>query len=110
MTRFGWVYEAEYSETFNEKKEGAFRLMAERIEEKCNLIRQAPYAACRSERLKGNLRGKRSGQLDRRYRLVYMVCEECVKQCDRERNLEHCPDCEGEPLRRIRFINITDYH
>ena len=105
------MYEDEYSATFKEKVASArFRLIARRIQQKCNLIRQAPYQACRSERLKGNYRGKRSGQLNERFRIIYMVCEECIKQGDQEWNLEDCADCEGNPVKRIKFIDITDYH
>lgn len=105
------MYEALYSRTFYEKKGSPrFRLIIEKIEEKCDLIRQAPYTACHSERLKGNYRGKRSAQLDKRLRIIYMVCEECMKQGDHQWNHKDCSDCVGTPVKCIRFIDITDYH
>jgi Txe/YoeB family toxin of Txe-Axe toxin-antitoxin module len=109
--RFGSLYEAQYSDTFFRKKNGLqFRHIVKKIEEKCNMIREAPYTACRSERLRGDLRGKRSGQIDRRLRLIYMVCEECINRNDYRHNHKDCPDCTKIPLKRIRFIDITDYH
>lgn len=111
MTKSGSLYDAQYSETFSDKKNNPkFRSLVKRIEEKCSLIREAPYTACRSERLRWNLRGKRSGQLDDRFRLIYIVCEECINQDDKLWNDSDCPDCEGIALKRVRFIDITDYH
>lgn len=109
MKTSGTPYDAQYSETFNAKKnDPKFQGQDERIKDKCNLIRSAPYTACRSERLKWKWSGKRSGHLDKRFRIIYMICEECIRLGDKKRN--NCADCEGIALRRVRFIDITDYH
>lgn len=105
------MYEAEYSEPFKEKIAGPrFRYIAKRIKSKCELIRQMPYGACHSERLKGNYVGKRSGQLDERLRVIYIVCEECMKHGDQQWNLDNCAKCLGLPKKLIKFIDIVDYH
>ena len=111
MKRPGRLYDSDYSETFLEKKNSpSFKNLITTIENKCNLILQAPYSACKSERLKWNYRGKRSGRINDQYRVEYMICEECIKQNDYDYNHTDCPDCQRVALKRVRFIDITDYH
>jgi Txe/YoeB family toxin of Txe-Axe toxin-antitoxin module len=107
--RYGLLYDDDYSEIFLlKKKSPQFSSLAKTIQKKCDLIRQAPYGACKSERLRYNLTGKRSGRINDQYRLIYMVCEECIKTGDQINN--SCKGCQNKPLKIVRFIDITDYH
>jgi len=111
MKRSGEVYEARYSTTFLEKKASKkFRGLQDMIRKKCNLILQAPYSACKSERLKYEFRGKRSGRLTDNHRIIYTICEECYKAGDQEQNLMACPNCPEVPLKTVNFLDIIDYH
>lgn len=111
MKRSGELYEARYSATFLEKKASkAFRGLQDAIRKKCNLILQAPYGACKSERLKYEYQGKRSGRLKGTYRIIYTICEECYKAGDQEQNLMDCPNCPEVPLKTVNFLDIIDYH
>ena len=105
------MYDARYSATFLEKKASKrFRGLQDDIQEKCNLILQAPYGACKSERLKYEYRGKRSGRLGASLRIIYTICEECYKAGDQEQNLMDCPDCPEVLLKTVNFLDIIDYH
>lgn len=111
MERYGEVYEARYSATFLEKKASKkYRGLRDTIEKKCNLILQAPRGACKSERLKYEYRGKRSGRVDDTSRIIYTICEECYEAGDQEQNLMDCPNCPKVPLKTVNFLDIIDYH
>lgn len=104
------MYEERRSQTFQRKVQTASSDRRDDIERKILLIRTAPTAACKSERLKWDFSGKRSARLDRRHRIIYTICEECYQQGDQGRNLMDCPGCEDVSAQTVNFLDITDYH
>ena len=104
------MYRERRSLTFQRKLEAASAQRRALIERKLVQIRTAPRAACKSERLKWRLSGKRSARLDQRYRIIYTICEECHQQGNQGRNLMDCPSCENVPSNTVNFIDIIDYH
>jgi len=84
--------------------------MAAVIREKCTLILAHPYEACRSERLKHEWSGKRSGHVDRAVPLIYTICEECRKLGDQELNNLDCCLAESPELTRLTFLTITRHY
>lgn len=76
----------------------------DRLERKLNQILRNPYH--NSERLgvvaRGlDLRGCRSAHIDRNFRIIFVICEECrkVKEC------QYC-FCEGLPDRAVVFLTF----
>lgn len=106
------MYHDRYSETFNEKKNSPrLRNLANDIKSKCNLIRQSPYGACKSEPLRYEWARKRSGRLTKKLRIIYKVCKECRKRGEEEPNhMVNCLPCEGVPNNTVNFLDITEYH
>lgn len=105
------MYEGRYTETFvNRLTDGDFRQQRDKIRSKCEMILKQPYGACKSEPLKYAYRGKRSGRVDQRYRIIYTICEECFKQGLQEVNLADCPGCEDIPMKTVTFLDITDHY
>lgn len=106
------MYHDRYSEIFNEQKESPrFRLLRKTIKNKCNLIRQAPLTACKSEKLKYAWANKRSGRLNDQFRIIYKVCKECRQRGEQESNhMVECLSCDDIPDETVNFIVITDYH
>lgn len=104
------MYDERRSQAFQQSLDGPFAARRRVVEDKIRQIRTAPKTACRSEPLKWRFRGKRSARLDRRYRIIYTICEECYQQGNQERNLMDCPDCENIPTETVNFLDIIDYH
>ena len=113
------MYDADYSELFIDKiNSPEFANFVDTgkdidiIRDKCNLIREQPFTACKSERLKYKYSGKRSGRLSDKppFRIIYMFCAECVKAGDLDRNKKDCPGCDGKSRNLVRFIDIINYH
>jgi len=106
------MYHDRYSETFKAKKnDPQFRSLARQAKNKCNLILQAPYGACKSEPLKYEWARKRSGRLTDQLRIIYKICEECQKRGEQESNhMISCLSCEGVPVKTVNFLDITEYH
>ena len=104
-------YSAAYTAEFAGQLESReFRSIAAVIREKCALILGDPYGACRSERLRHELSGKRSAQVDRGVRLIYTICEECRRLGDEERNQLDCCLAETCDLTRVTFLTITRHY
>src|SRR3990172_13419749 len=101
------AYTAEFAGQLESRE---FRSIAAVIREKCALILGDPYGACRSERLKHELSGKRSAQVDRSVRLIYTICEECRQLGDQERNKLDCCPAETADLARVTFLTITRHY
>ena len=106
------MYVDRYSEAFNEQKNHPqFQDLTTTIENKCNLIRQAPYTACKSEKLKWDWANKRSGRLNDQFRIIYKVCKGCRKRGEQESNhMVECLSCDDIPDETVNFLGITDYH
>ena len=104
-------YSAAYTHEFAEQLASReFRSLAALVKEKCDLIVAEPYTACRSERLRFDFSGKRSGQVGRGVRLIYTICEECRDQGDQQRNDLECCAAEECDLTRVTFLTITRHY
>lgn len=102
MSEYLAVYEARFVK--NLKRYNALR---ERVKRRVDRILQDPYA--NTEFLgdvsgKLNLRGCRSARLDRNFRLVFVVCEECriIPEC-----LYCFCDVNGKPLADKTVVFLT---
>ena len=104
------MYLARVTATFQGKLEAALAPRQTLIRDKMNMILLAPRMACKSERLRWQFAGKRSAHIDRRWRIIYAICEECYQQGDQGRNLMDCPECEQVPSETVNFLDILDYH
>lgn len=112
MDRSGTMYHERYSESFNKKKTSPeLRNLAQTIKEKCKLICEVPYGACKSEMLKYSWARKRSGRINDRWRIIYKVCKECRRRGQQEPNhMVECLSCEEVSDDTVNFLDITDYH
>ena len=105
------MYTGRYTETFTKRlSEKPYSQQPKKIREKCEMILQHPYSACKSEPLKGTYSGKRSARLDNRYRIVYTICEECYTQGRQNANAHDCCDCNDVPIETVTFLDITDHY
>jgi Txe/YoeB family toxin of Txe-Axe toxin-antitoxin module len=105
------LYRGVYAQEFSDQLVSRdFRSKASQIQQKCKQILQAPYTACRSERLKHESRGQRSAQIDRLLRVIYTICEECRTQGDMEFNQLDCCAEEDADLTRVTFLTITKHY
>ena len=104
------MYDVRFSATFMNKLTAQTESQRRTIEGKIKLVRSAPLTACKSERLRWDLSGKRSARVDQRWRLIYAICEECHQRGDQGRNLMDCPECEQVPSKTVNFLDILDYH
>jgi Txe/YoeB family toxin of Txe-Axe toxin-antitoxin module len=103
-------YRERRTRTFQAKLDGFFAQKRRAAESKIRLILSAPRTACHSERLRWDFAGKRSARLDRRYRIIYTICEECYQQGDQGSNLMDCLSCDNVSIETVTFLDILDYH
>ena len=78
-----------------------------RIDKKCAQVLRDPYAGTEflADATHGlNLKGCRSIRIDRNFRIVFVVCEECrhIKDC------EYC-FCEGLPGKAVVFLTVNTH-
>ncbi|MCD6554627.1 MAG: hypothetical protein J7M16_11540 [Anaerolineae bacterium] len=86
------------------KNYARYKSMQARIDRRMARVLENPYH--NTERLghepgQANLRGCRSARIDRNFRLVFVICEECraVPEC------EYC-FCEGLPDQTVVFLTV----
>ena len=101
---------AEYADFYEERFRrnlAVYGHLRDRLERKINLILRNPYL--NTEHLgavgKGlNLRDCRSAHIDRNFRIIFVICEECrkVKDC------QYC-FCQGLPDRAVVFLTFGPY-
>ena len=75
-------------------------------------IIEGPYDPRNSHTLSHDWAGFRAWEFDRRDRIIYRVCEECVQknQCDLH-PLACCEESEARrPLQVITLVDFGDYH
>ena len=96
-------YEARYEKQFVRNLE-RYAALRERIKQRVERVLEDPYAtteflADRSGKL--NLRGCRSIRIDRNFRIIFVICEECRKipTC------EYC-FCDDLPDRTVVFLTV----
>jgi mRNA-degrading endonuclease RelE of RelBE toxin-antitoxin system len=91
------MYEPRYSREF-EKAIKKYASEKARLQKKIEFICQDPYHD--TEKLaKGkwrDLRGKRSSHIGD-FRVIFMICEECLKEDLKAYNLPDCGDCFDSP-------------
>ena len=98
---------AEYADFYEEcfrRNQDAYAHIRDRLKRKVNQILRNPYH--NTERLGGvekglNLRGCRSARIDRNFRIIFVICEECRKVED----CQYC-FCDGLPDRAIVFLTF----
>lgn len=104
-------WQDEYSEQFKEKLDSKeFRSLRGRIYAKCALLRQSPYGAAHSERLRYDLSGKRSARVDKRVRLIFTVCEECIREHLWPNRNNCCDDPSVRNPNTIVFLDIWSHY
>ena len=96
-------YEARYEKQFVRNLE-RYAALRERIKQRVERVLDDPYAATefladRSGKL--NLRGCRSIRIDRNFRIIFVICEECRKipTC------EYC-FCDELPDQTVVFLTV----
>ena len=98
---------ADYAEFYEERFRrnlAVYSHLRDRLERKANQILRNPYL--NTERLgtvgRGlDLRGCRSAHIDRNFRIIFVICEECrkVREC-------HYCFCQGLPDRAVVFLTF----
>ena len=82
-----------------------------RYERVLELLTQDPYGAARSEQLRHDFAGLRSAVLLDQWRLIFKVCEECLRNQMQESNPLDC--CRNEielPDRTVNIIDISNHY
>ena len=70
------------------------------------LLEQDPYRAAGSERLKYDWVGLRSAELVQQWRLIFKICQECVRQNLQANNPIDC--CRGDLESNDEFVNVIE--
>lgn len=99
MNKFGAVYEKLF--VSNLKK---YSSLKDRIRKKAEKLLENPYyntEALADDRRKLNLSGCRSARIDRNFRIIFVICEECraVPYC------EFC-FCDNLPGNTVVFLTV----
>lgn len=80
------------------------------IDKSLNVLSANPYSARRSKRLKGPLAGLRSARIDRRWRLIFRLCEECESLGDKSRRPLDCCFTGETESRTMNVLCISDHY
>ena len=102
MNNYGAVYEKQFVR--NLKRYSSLR---ERIRKKVERVLDDPYRNTEALANAGgqlNLKGCRSTRIDRNFRIVFVICEECrtIPDC------EYC-FCEDLPDKTVVFLTIAPH-
>jgi len=103
--------EARYSEQFQRAIRKA-KLDLATVRAACEEILADPLSVRGSHLLRYEWSGFRGADLDRRRRIIYRVCEECIRCHHQE---QHPLDCCGWTTRddgaaMVNFVDLVDYH
>jgi Txe/YoeB family toxin of Txe-Axe toxin-antitoxin module len=93
-------YKAEFTEVFNDNL-NKFSGLKKQIQKKVNRILINPYY---SEFLSENLIGCRSIRVTRNFRILFVICEECIKI----KKCKYC-FCEGLPNKTVIFLTVNTH-
>jgi len=78
-----------------EKQLKKYKSLKKRVQNKVDYILKNPYNSELLGKAKIDLRGKRSIRITKNFRLIFSICEECIKRGYEEFNLPYCKDiCE----------------
>jgi len=95
-------YDAVYIERF-ERNLRRYAALRHRIKRRVDRVRSDPYANTESLGASGklNLRGCRSARIDRNFRIIFVICEEChrIPEC------EYC-FCKGLSDNTVVFLTV----
>ena len=82
----------------------------EAIREACEEIAADPYRARGSHLLSHDWSGFRAANYQQGKRIIYRVCEECIRlKMDQTGQFECCKNAEG-PRDFLTFVDFGDYH
>lgn len=97
-------YHPKYTESFK-KCVDKHKDKKKRIESLVNRILENPYYKSHLLQKVDNidLRGKRSRHLTGNFVMVYMICEECIKEAFRNK-YNYCQNCAGELIKQVIFL------
>ena len=106
MVKGSFPYSDGYSNIFS-KNYQKFKSLQSRIDKKCEMVLKDPYAGTEflADATDGlNLKGCRSIRVDRNFRIIFVVCEECrrLKDC------EYC-FCESLPDKSVVFLTVNTH-
>jgi len=96
------TYRPLYTSRFKKNYE-TFQNMQPRIDRIVAQVIEDPYIRTEqlTEKGKLNLRGCRSARVGRNFRIIFVICEECMKEPD----CEYCP-CESLPPHTVVFLTV----
>lgn len=104
-------WRAEYSPQFEEDlNDPRFSDSRPAVIAKCKLLLNNPYTAAKAERLKGDLRGKRSARVNRQVRIIYTICEECQRENLWPTYNRCCQDPSVRAPKTVNFLALSRYH
>jgi len=99
-------YNPVYTRTFENQLAEVSNEVRNRVEEKIADLINDPWH--NTEFAKGQYRGKRKLRLNRRDRLVFVICEECREL--RHQRYNQCTDCAETPENTIKIAFIIFKH
>jgi len=96
-------YGVAYEERFNQNL-GRYAAMRQKIQRRAKRVLADPYVS--TETLddtsgKLDLRGCRSARVDRNFRIIFVICEECRRAPE----CQYC-FCEGLPDKTVVFLTV----
>jgi len=107
MRQYLGNYKPVYTPTFEDQISTVSERMKQRIQSRIDNLIQDPYH--NTEFMKGlRYKGKRKLRINRKDRLVFVICEECRSQGHTSFNL--CGDCDSTPENAIVIAFIIFDH
>ncbi len=82
----------------------------ELITQRLEILLSDPQRAARAERLSQQFAGLRSARIDRRYRIIYKLCRECVSFDDRTRWPLDCCVLGEVDESAVNILFISDHY
>lgn len=61
------------------------------------------------QKFRKDLRGKRARHVSKNFLIVFIPCDECIKEGFREKGYNNCSFCTGQPEERIVFFSFGTY-
>lgn len=83
---------------------------ADELRRICEEITSEPYVARGSEPLSYEWAGFRAAVFDRKKRIIYRICEECIRKHQKGLAPLACCLDPNRPERVVTFVDFGDYH